>query len=289
MNETLTLEGGVLCIDCCDQALKEGEYTQEDISDQHDSTVCANCQKDNDQTAFEELAGLPICPECQHFFYHRPFPQWIKTALVGVILLVLVSLGWNMRFIRGYIDLRQSFKCLEQGDLLAASDYMFSVSRRVPRFQETYIMGSLYKGIYLLQQDKPQEALDSFKVCRGKVPPDVELDALIRNAEIAVAFDNKDYDGFLAITLQSLEDTPHESFAIASVASAFACKYAATGDEKFKQQSLEKLKQAGNLSQGDEVHKEYAQRILHRLHSREIITREQFYEKFPDGWQPPAE
>jgi hypothetical protein len=53
--------------------------------------------------------------------------------------------------------------------------------------------------------------------------------------------------------------------------------------------ALKHLEKAKELHGADpkEV-QEYEMRILHRLHTREIITREEFYARFPDGWKPDA-
>jgi hypothetical protein len=72
------------------------------------------------------------------------------------------------------------------------------------------------------------------------------------------------------------------------IASAYACKYAVTGNEQFKQQSLEFLKKAKIISEQQgrlNDFEEYEDRILHRLETREIISRKEFIQKFPNGWK----
>ena len=73
------------------------------------------------------------------------------------------------------------------------------------------------------------------------------------------------------------------------MASAYACKYAVTGDEQFKEESLKKLEEARSVAGNNEVFEEYQQRILHRLYTREIIKRDEFIKRFPNGWEKPRE
>ena len=212
----------------------------------------------------------------------------LVTTIAAVILLVIVSLGWNLRFIRGYIDLQQSVKAMEKGDLLSASDHMFSVAKHVPEAEDIHVVASFYKGLYFMQEDKCQEALDCFLACSGKIPPDINIDRFIKIARSGAAFNSKDYDSFLTLALEYQKENPQNSMAIGGVASAYACKYVVTGDERFKQQSLSHLKHAEKVAIDKEEYKEYSQRILYRLHNSEILTADQFYEKYPDGWQEPA-
>ena len=77
------------------------------------------------------------------------------------------------------------------------------------------------------------------------------------------------------------------------LASAYACKYAETQDDQYKVKSLLALERARSLSGADAqlkaAHDEYAQRILHRLHTREIIDRDEFYQRYPNGWTKEGE
>ena len=109
-------------------------------------------------------------------------------------------------------------------------------------------------------------------------------DALLQ-AEAGAAFDAKDYDTFLAKSMEVLKRHPNEPMALAAVASAYACKYAATGLDAHRQEALKYLDSAAQRGQGPEL-AEYRQRILHRLQTREIISREEFYRRFPLGWKP---
>jgi hypothetical protein len=104
-----------------------------------------------------------------------------------------------------------------------------------------------------------------------------------------VAFDAKDYDGFLMIAKEMIVKQPEVHFTYAMLASACACKYAVTRDTAFHEQSMAALDRARAISGGDPSFKEYEQRILHRLYTHEILTPEEFHRRFPNGWQQEKE
>lgn len=76
-----------------------------------------------------------------------------------------------------------------------------------------------------------------------------------------------------------------------AVSSAFACKYAVTGNEEFKREALNHLERAEKLAKpGDVNFNEMKDRIAYRLQTKEIISREEFLrrvsEKKEAGTQP---
>ena len=72
------------------------------------------------------------------------------------------------------------------------------------------------------------------------------------------------------------------------VASAYACKYAQTQDEQYRIMSMDALDRARTLANSTpelkEYFVEYEQRILHRLHTKQIIDRNEFIKRYPNGW-----
>jgi hypothetical protein len=97
------------------------------------------------------------------------------------------------------------------------------------------------------------------------------------------AFEAKDYDKFLAIAEKQWEQYPSSATA-GVVSSALACKYATTGDTKYRQDSermLETSRQKVGTDAGDQKRfQEYAERIRHRLDSRQIMSKNEFDRKF---------
>ncbi len=290
MNETLKIADHIICRDCAQEFIESQQnITQEMIQPNPDPTVCIQCGKDYGDVTLNTIAGVPTCDQCCSFFKNRPFPTWIKMSFAALIAVVLFSFMWNFRFITAYVQVRQSARAMVRADIEAASSLMNSASEHVPEHVGLRTLASFYKGLFLLQQDKCAEALSLFKSCRGILHPQFELDYFITSAEIVVAFDNKDYDKFLRLALELRGKRPNDSRTLAQAASAYACKYAVTGDEQFRLKGFEALDKARAALEQDADFKEYEQRILHRIHTREIINRDEFKEKYPDGWKPPKE
>jgi tetratricopeptide (TPR) repeat protein len=97
------------------------------------------------------------------------------------------------------------------------------------------------------------------------------------------AFERRDYDAFLSIAQKMWKAYPNGSTA-GSVASALACKYAVTGDDAFRQQSEEMLRESEKRGEQDEQWKkaypEFAERTRYRLTSREIISKTEYDRRF---------
>lgn len=293
MNETLKIEDITLCRTCGEKVTSEHKDIDiKSVKQQTDPTICVNCGKDSGSLQLPLLAGLPVCSGCETFFRHRPFPRWVKAFLFGVFAVTVCVLVWDMRFVQAYTEIKSSTKALAAKDIEKAAEMMNSASNRVPESRELRGMAAFYQGILFLQQDKSAQALAAFNSCRSLLPPqgkmDEALDQLTALAATGAAYDNKDYDQFLALSIKNYNENPDDATACGQVASAYACKFAVTGNEQFKEKALETLDKARTLSKTDPSFKEYEQRILHRLYSREIINYSEFQKRFPNGWEEPA-
>jgi hypothetical protein len=195
------------------------------------------------------MAGQPVCEQCTAFFKNRPYPPLIKLAMAGLAAIVVFSFIWNWRFVQAYVDLRNVKAAVRMADIEKASKFLHSAAAKVPEAKWLSAMATFYDGVQLLKEDKSAEAMKLFNSCKADLPPRYSLDEMIQSAEAGIAYDNKDYDKFLAIAIQKQEKHPDDIFAVAQVASAYACKYAVTGDEQFKQQSLDLLKKSKTMSE----------------------------------------
>jgi tetratricopeptide (TPR) repeat protein len=295
INDTFKVSGKAVCQACGDKILSDKNLKfRPTVERQLDPTICFNCRKDNGNIDLPALSGLPACEQCQDSFLNRPFPQWIKVAMVGVVVLVIVSFVWNMRFIKAYSQIKTSYRQLSAGEIEKAAASMSAATSNVPEDKYTRAAASFFDGLVLLKQEKWNEAIERFNACGNNLAPVFQsaIEENIAGAKIAMAFDNKDYDGFVRMAMQLQNKKPDDPIYVGQVASAYACKYAQSGDEQFKKISLESLDKARALAKKsamDKEFEEYEQRILHRLHTREIIDRKEFVQKFPNGWQPPKE
>lgn len=287
-DETFKVRQSIVCRTCAESILAEEKIPADQVQRQIDPTVCGGCGMDNGDTELAKLGRLPVCPNCEVLFKNRPFPAWVKAALIGMVVLVISALVWNSRFIRAYYELRRSGSAMTAGDLERGAAYFISASRRVPENEELRTYAMYYEGLLQLGRGKYAEALDLLQAYQKKVPPDSDLDLLIMNARVAVAFDAGDYDEFLRLSLEIDQRRENDPTAAGQVASAYACKYAQTQQEQYKVMSLEALDRArtlaGTMPEYEASFAEYEQRILHRLHTREIINQSEFQKRYPNGW-----
>ncbi len=291
MNDTLRVGDRILCDACCEKVLPaaDAESPETDLERQFDPTVCTNCKKDNGTGELPLLAGMPVCEPCETFFRNRPFPAWIKVALVAVIVLVGVSLVWNLRFFRAYGALRHSWACFAEGQVEAAAAQMISAADHVPECEDIRVVSLYMEGVSLLSRGRCAEAVTKLSQCRNRMPFDSDVKILLAQARGGAAFDKRDYDGFLAAAQTLDKQAPDYYLGKATLASAWACKYVQTGEAGCRDRVLDFLEQAKRLAQDDPAFTEYENRTLYRLQSREIITREEYYKRFPEGWSPEKE
>ena len=143
------------------------------------------------------------------------------------------------------------------------------------------------QAVKLEQQDgQAAQAAQLMQEAATLYPEAHGLGALAETFEEGVAFEAKDYDKFLAITQKQWQGYPSSRTA-AAVASALACKYAVTGDPNFRKQSEDMLETArqkvGSDSAEQKGFQEYAERIRHRLDSRQIISKTEYDRRFRKG------
>jgi hypothetical protein len=285
MNDTVKLKGQCLCVGCADKQISQlGGVPREAIEAEADPTVCVNCGHDNGAVPLERLAGLPACDRCIHYFRHRPFPNWIRLGAVGLLALVVFALWFNGRFFLAYWEMRASGRAFAEADAARAADLMESAAQRVPETRELDAFATYLRGLALLQAGDSAEALNHLENARGRIPPDFPIEDVLLHARMGKCFDEKDYDGFLRHATDLAERHPGEPSAVASVASAYACKYVQTGEAEFKEKAMEALGRARANAHKDPEFPEYEDRILYRIESRQIISREEFQQRFPNGW-----
>lgn len=285
MGKTFAVKEKTLCLDCLKKAGDKEEIDEwKSLECQLDPTVCLNCGKDNGAEVLGTIVGVPTCEECMIFFRNRPYPGWVKVGFAALILLVFCSLFWNKRFFEAYWEMKSGLKALEAGDVQEASSLISCSSRRIPESRELRGLADFFEGLVFLRQDKPREAYRRLTSCRGYVPEEFRVDVLILHAEAGKYFEDKDFDGFLRASVKLAERMPEDLMIQASVASAYACKYVSTGDPAFREKAIQVLEKTGRSAQGIAEFKAYEDFILHRIHSGEILTNEQFQKRYPNGW-----
>ena len=288
MADTVKVSDRLLCVACGNAFLAVAKTVSPGaVRREPDPTICARCGADHGETRLEPVAGAPVCPSCANHLRNYPFPVWLKLSAVGLVALVIFSLTWNARFILAYRELHQFTAAMSEGDIDRAAALMTAAADHVPEASDLRLHADYLQGISLLQQDKCDEAVVHFQRCQ-QLPPDMGVRSLTLQAEMSAAFNKKDYDRFLDRSQEWLRELPQDRTAVAAVASAYACKYAVTGDRQFRNRAMEMLEKAEGMKD-QPLEPTYAQRILHRLESREIIDHDEFVKRFPNGWKSQTE
>lgn len=130
---------------------------------------------------------------------------------------------------------------------------------------------------------KDVEADKLFRQAVAEYPESKEMAAAVPYFDEGAAFEQKDYDKFLALAQEVFAKTPNASNA-ATIASAWACRYAASGNVQFKDEAEQFLTKAQQMAQSDPEEmkrlEEYLPRIRHRIDSREVITKQEYDKRF---------
>lgn len=285
VNDTLRIDNKIYCKSCFEQQFPDPKVLQNKTVEQElDPTICFSCNKDFGDLELKKIANYPICDACQVKIKNRTFPTWVKAFFIAVLVIVAGSFIWNWKYYQAYSYIMKSNDYFQQGDYNSATNLMHLASIKVPEVEDIRTLTSYFHGVDLLVKDSSAEALVEFNKCKDKLPTEYDLDLLINQAKIGKAFNQKDYKGFLEATLESFARDSTTAFSYASVASAYACIYADEGSENAKEKALFYLDKAKMLDENDEENKEYVNRIEHRIETKNIITRNEFVERFPNGW-----
>lgn len=291
MNEAFSVADRSLCQNCLEKFLAESDKPSGklgEITRLIDPTICVHCAADGGETEWGHVAGMPACTTCESFFRNRPYPTWLKLSLVGFLLVAVAAFIYNLRFFMAHIDIIHGQHAMQERRLDEAVEYYASAAKRLPEIPELAVLPNLFHAQQLTLEEKPDEALALIQKTRPYVPSELsrQLRMIELNAEIGLAFDRRDYDTFLKFSQELLRLEPDNAATMGSVASAYACKYADSGDPQFRDLAIESLEKAKTMAGPDhEEFKEYENRLQHRLATREIITRKQFRQRFPNGWK----
>ncbi len=287
MNESFTALGDQTCLACTEALVESNSDLEENsIKPNRDPTVCITCNSDGGSRDLDKIMGYPVCLRCAPDFKNHPFPLWIKIGALGLAVLVVLSFGLNVRFVKANNDLEAYWLAMESGDFQEAVELSEAAAKRVPEVLDIKYLNSYSAGLVFMGQDMPREALAKFNECKGVFSEDFGVEEFIWSAQKNIAFDDQNYDLFLSMSREDYEADPDLKFNILMLASALACKYVSTGEDGFRFQA-EKLLEEYRASADPEDHSDYEMRIEHRLYTRDIITPQQFTERYPDGWLNP--
>jgi hypothetical protein len=178
-------------------------------------------------------------------------------------------------------------RAVEAGHIDQAAALAESAARHVPESAELTFVAHLHRGLALIASDQSAKAAVELRAAKAfPGPQGAFLDQLLLKAEMAAAFEAKNYDEFLQKSTVALAHSPGDKMAVAAVASAHACKYAVSGLEEDRKQAVKRLDEAAKLGGPSAAFDEYRGLIQHRLDTREVVSRQEFRRRFPSGYQP---
>jgi hypothetical protein len=280
--------GGTLCRPCTEQALEERQARGEQIPEGslvglRDPTICAACGTDYGSIELPQSARLPLCAACEPVVMNRPFPAWLKLGLAGVVVLAALSFWWHQRFFAAYLAMARGNRAFAAQDFDSAAGLMEEAAARVPEARDLAGQASLLRGLALLEHDEADKAVAFLERAKTAFPGVPFIERVLLTAQAGAAFDQKDFALFLERNQQILRQNPAEPMAEAGVASAYACQYAVSGDEKLKAEAIAHLDKARQLVKGKSPELDYyEQRIRRRLDTREILSLSEYRRRYPE-------
>jgi len=174
------------------------------------------------------------------------------------------------------------------GQFEAAARRISAAAEDVPEAAGLATASEFYKGVSLLQQDKSIEAAQALRDVVKRDASNQAAVQLLDIAESSAAFDRQDWDAFLEKALTIAGRQPGSFDASASLASAYACKYAVSGSPEFRERSLLELEKAKQSGADRAQIADIVDRVEHRLAARQILSPSQFAKQFPNGWHKGA-
>lgn len=270
----------ISCIES--DGINSNEIPVDGPSDSPSGSICSFCKKDFG-TPLNKLSVYPICKDCKLNLNKSIFPAWVKLFFGGILLIVAFSIFWNWRFYSAYINIKKANKAFSEKNTGNAANLMSKAAGQVPEANDLAAMAAYFKGIDLLSKDKSTLALIEFNKCNA-LSPDFHVNEYTLQAQMGSGFDNKDYNLFLTASKNFLQLDTTSAQSWAGVSSAYACLYAQNNIDSLKQLSLKYFNKAKMLDDTSSGAKEYYELIHYRLNSKQIITRDQFHKKFPQGY-----
>ena len=248
-----------------------------------DPTVCAWCRRDNGSTPLPNDGVAPVCDACNERHLHHPFPGWIFLFLVLAFALAAGAMVVNARFYGAWSGFRAARRDFAEGRFEQAASGIAAAAARVPESVELAEASWLFQGVFFVFQDRSAEAVPLLRRWVTVHAEDETIGQLLLQAEIGVAYDARDYALMYEKAADLRDSSPGVNQSVLQLASAAACRYAETGDERFRREAETLVSQVRARAPAEEreATEEYIARILHRLSTREIIDKDEYDRRFP--------
>ena len=284
MNDSTIHEEQTYCAACAGELKEQPEVSWVGARQGVDPTVCGWCGRDNGSSPLPSDGVAPVCSDCHERHLRYPFPLWVQLFLVVALAAAAGGMVANARFFRAWTGIRQANREMGLGLFESGATRLAAAAAQVPESKDLAALAQLYRGMSLLQLDRSVEAVPLLREWIKQHPDDENILRFALIAESNAAFDARQYERMYQKAVELRARAPDEDWLLLRVASAAACQYAETGEERYRRETEELIRMVqGRVppAQSGEV-EEFAERIRHRLDSRQIIDRDEYYRRFPE-------
>jgi len=142
--DMLVLTNKPICRPCAEKQAAQaasGRYNLE-FARIIDPTICGMCKTDYGSTELPLVGGAPVCANCSKGLYERPYPSWLKLALVGLILLLAGSLWRGIPYFKAGRHLVLAERAMDRNDYKKASAQFDEVLKASPTEQKVVLLGA---------------------------------------------------------------------------------------------------------------------------------------------------
>lgn len=286
--ETYRLRGAPHCRACAARLMKDPLHPvlETEVEPMADLSICHRCRRSDGEQDLPLVHGRPTCKACLEEAKGLRFPRWLKGSFAGALALTCVCYAHSLKYILGYVEYRRAVKAFHTDRDADAARLMEAAARRLPEEVDYQALAAFYRGWELEGKDDVKAALPFLKKARDLEPEDKEYRMYLLAAERAAAFEAGDYGAALkkSQAMMDLYGETEETFR--ALASAQSANFVATGDDTFRAQALATL---ARLRAAKDLNQERARVtenwLQHRMAMKEIIGREAFEKRFPQGWR----
>jgi len=175
--EMIRLNEKTLCEPCAEKELSQLQAAQQTtrVARGVDPTICTQCKADFGSTPLPLIGALPFCNACSQALYNRPFPEWLKSSLAGLFLLLAVALWHGIPYFKAGRSLVLGERAIEHHDYRRATPYLEQVLQVSPSSQKAVLLaakayvlsGDIAGAQKTLDRRKQYEDDDLFKEVNG--------------------------------------------------------------------------------------------------------------------------
>jgi tetratricopeptide (TPR) repeat protein len=140
----LAQDRSIICRPCAEKAFQEAKAAGRETNFARivDPTICGICKADHGSSELPLIGGVFACGNCSKGLYERPFPQWLKLSLAGLVLLLGAGLWRGLPYFKAGRHLVQAERAMDRQDYSAAAAHFQEVLKVHPTSQKVALLGA---------------------------------------------------------------------------------------------------------------------------------------------------